>query len=67
MRVLGKLAVLWVRVLLYCNGLDSTEEAFSNDDGDGSESFTVKMNSRFFKRRRDYSPWIIPTRFKCQI
>ena len=23
--------------------------------GDGSENVTIKMNSRFFKRRRDYS------------
>ena len=27
----------------------------SNDDGDGSENVTIKTNSRFFKRRRDYS------------
>ena len=29
--------------------------SFSNDNGDGSENVTIKMNSRFFKRRRDYS------------
>ena len=27
--------------------------SFSNDDG--SENVTIKMNSRFFKRYRDYS------------
>ena len=29
--------------------------SFSNDDGDSSENINIKMNSRFFKRRRDYS------------
>ena len=29
--------------------------SFSNNDGDGSENVAIKMNSRFFKRRRDYS------------
>ena len=36
--------------------------SFSNDDGDGSENVTIKMNSRFLKHPRDYSNC-----FKCQM
>ena len=33
----------------------SVISSFSNDDGDGSENITIKMNSRFLKHPRDYS------------
>ena len=32
-----------------------TLESFSNEERDGSKKVTIKMNPRFFKRRRDYS------------
>ena len=37
------------------NGSLRLKGSFSNDDGDGSEIVTIKINSRFFIRRCDYS------------
>ena len=37
------------------DGLTVLIGKFSNDDGDGSENVTIKMNPRFFKRCRNYS------------
>ena len=34
--------------------LKYTAGSFTKGDGDGSENVLVKINSRFFKRRRDY-------------
>ena len=41
--------------------------SFSNDDGDGREKVTVKMNSRFFFKRPPNVVVIFPTRLKCQM
>ena len=35
--------------------LKYTTGNFTNDDSDGSGNVLIKINSRFFKRRRDYS------------
>ena len=48
----GALNMANLRLALFMRALIGS---FSNDNGDGSENVTIKMNSRFFKRRRDYS------------